>query len=330
MKWGVLAALSALVAVAAATVMAASVDDPMLAHQWGLQRVQAPAAWDVATGSGVTIAILDTGIAEPPDLAGKVVGRITYTGLPGDVNGHGTAMASIAAAVTNNGLGMAGVGFEATLLDVKVMRDDGSGPPTMLPIVDGIRWAADHGAKVINLSFGMYVAVPEIDAAVDYAWARGALVVASAGNVATAMPFYPAAYPPVLAVGATDNTDALALFSNRGPWVDANAPGVGILQAEIDGTYTFGAGTSQAAAVVSGVAALLFATLPDVNGDGRVNDEVRACIEQAADVVNGVRRVNAARAVSCTPVLPVPTPTGTPTPTPATPSPTPCHGRRCR
>lgn len=292
-----------------------SANDPALPNQWGLARIQAPAAWDTTQGNGVIIAILDTGIDDHPDLAGKVVDRITYTGLPGDVNGHGTEMASIAAAVTNNGLGMSGAGYDATVLDVKVIADNGSGPPTAQALADGIRWAVDHGAKVINLSWGAYADMPVVDEAIDYAWLHGALTVAAAGNQASEIPMYPAAYPVALAVGATDSGDFLALFSNHGPWVDVNAPGVGIYEAEVDGGYAFGAGTSQATAIVSGVAALLFA-------QGKTVAQVRSCIEQGSDSVNGLLRVNALNAVACTTAGPVPTPTGTPIPTP-TPTATP-------
>jgi len=278
-------------------------NDPSFALQWGMSKIGAPAAWDVSTGSaGIEVAVLDTGIAAAhPDLAGKVVKQVNFSASAtlDDVYGHGTHVAGIAAALTNNGLGGAGLGWNASLDNVKVLGDSGSGAYS--GIAQGITWAADNGADVINLSLGGTSASATLQAAVDYAWARGVVIVAAAGNNTSAAPFYPAYYANVIAVAATDNLDHLASYSDYGDWVDVAAPGSSIYSTMLGGGYGYKSGTSMASPFVAGLAALLATTLSDTNGDGQLNDEVRSRIQGSADDLGlaiGGGRINAARALS--------------------------------
>ena len=294
-----------------------TVNDPyyLNATLWGLMKVQAPKAWDVTTGSpNVSIAILDTGVdLSHPDLQGKIVSSVNFSSsaTASDMYGHGTHVAGIAAAATNNGVGVAGLGYNSSLMNVKVLGDDGSG--SYAAVASGIVWAADHGARVINMSLGGTTASTTLESAVNYAWGKGAVVVAAAGNDASTTPPYPAAYSNAIAVAATNADDTLASFSNRGDWVDISAPGVSIYSTVPTGScplcassgYRYASGTSMASPFVAGLAALVITRVTDANGSGAVNDEVRACIEASADVLTatgaGSGRINALNAVQCSP-----------------------------
>ena len=167
-----------------ATAEAAEVpNDPNFSLEWGLSKIKAPDAWSTSHGSAsVEVAVLDTGIASHPDLACKVVAAKNFStsSTLDDVYGHGTHVAGIAAAATNNATGVAGLGWSASLLNVKVLGDSGSG--SYSAIANGITWAADRGADVINMSLGGTSASSTLQSAVDYAWSKGAVVVAAAGN----------------------------------------------------------------------------------------------------------------------------------------------------
>jgi thermitase len=279
-----------------------SPDDPWFVKQWGMVKVQAPEAWEVTTGSSIDIAILDTGIdLDHPDLASKIAGNINFSdsGTVDDVHGHGTHVAGIAAASTNNGIGVAGLGYAATIMNVKVMGDTGSGAYSW--IASGIVWAADNGAEVINMSLGGSSASQVLEDAVHYAWSKGVVVVAAAGNSGSDSPLYPAYYANCIAVAATDPNDARASWSNYGDWVDVGAPGVNIYSTIRNNAYGYMNGTSMATPHVAGLAALVFTTVSDVNGNGFLNDEVRSRIESTCDDIGvsgiGYGRINAARAV---------------------------------
>ncbi|MBN2187429.1 MAG: peptidase S8, partial [Dehalococcoidia bacterium] len=277
-------------------------NDPYFDNQWGMTKVQAPQAWSITEGSAdIHIAILDTGIdMEHPDLAGKIVDNINFSdSTTPDANGHnhGTHVAGIAAAATDNGIGVAGMGHNSSLMNVKVLSDDGSGYYSW--VAQGIIWAADNGADVINLSLGGTSPSTTLEQAVDYAWSKGAVVVAAAGNYGSSSPFYPAYYTNCIAVGGTDSLDNLYSWSNRGDWVDVAAPGLAYSTMP-DGQYGSKAGTSMASPFVAGLSALVFTIATDSNGDGELNDEVRAKIESTCDnvgvdVVYG--RINACQAV---------------------------------
>lgn len=281
-----------------------SPDDAFFDNQWGMMKVEAGAAWDVTQGSSsVKIAVLDTGVdIDHPDLAGKLVSVVDFTASTAggdDVYGHGTHVAGIAAAITNNGTGVAGLGYSSSVMCVKVVRDDGIG--SYSSIAQGIIWAADNGAQVINMSLGGGSGSSTLQDAVNYAWGKGVVIVAAAGNYGSSTAFYPAYYPNVIAVAATDVNDNLTSWSNYGDWVDVAAPGVDIFSTLKGGAYGNMRGTSMASPHVAGLAALLYTVVADSNGDGRLNDEVRAQIEAAADPIAssgaGNGRINAYKAV---------------------------------
>jgi thermitase len=278
-------------------------DDPGFGSQWGMVKVQAPEAWAVTTGSpSITIAILDTGVDQDhPDLASKIVKNIDFTGSASvdDVYGHGTHVAGIAAAMTNNGIGVAGLGYSATIMNVKVLGDTGSGAYSW--VASGIIWAADNGAEIINMSLGGSSASSTLEDAINYAWSKGVVVVAAAGNSGSTTPSYPAYYTNCIAVAATDSNDNLASWSNYGDWVDVAAPGVSIYSTLINNGYGYKSGTSMASPHVAGLAALVFTTVSDTNSDGKLNDEVRSRIETTCDDIGvsgiGHGRINAWSAV---------------------------------
>jgi thermitase len=238
-------------------------DDPEYLGQWHLPQIQAEQAWDLGQGSAsAIIAILDSGIdAAQPDFAGKLVaGYNTYANSSdtSDAFGHGTEVAGVAGALTNNGLGVAGVAGNAPLMPVRVT--DANGAANAASIANGIIWATDHGARVINLSFDGIVGNATIGAAAEYALNHGTLVVAAAGNCGCANAQVET--PFVLSVSATDRNDALAWFSSTGPYVDVAAPGTDILTTAKYGLYLPDSGTSLASPVVAGVAGLMFGANP--------------------------------------------------------------------
>lgn len=259
-------------------------NDQGFSSQWGLQNtgqivqgskgtsdndIRVVQAWNVSQGVGIKVAILDTGInLDHPDLAGKVIAQKVFTtNSIEDNNGHGTHVAGIIAANTNNSIGVAGVCPSCQLIIGKVMDDNGDG--TTSDAIAGIIWAADQGAKVINLSLGTTdpETVPLYQQAIDYATQKGAVVVAAAGNSNTPTKLYPAAVPGVISVGATDNANRKASFSSYGTWVQIAAPGANILSTLPDHTnekgvlnYGYDSGTSMAGPFVAGVAALVAAT----------------------------------------------------------------------
>jgi thermitase len=264
--------------------------------QWGPQKIQAPRAWDVTrSNSAIKIAIIDTGVESThPDLSGKIAGGWDFVdddATPQDGNGHGTHVAGLAAAATNNGIGMAAVAPDARILAVRVLDNNGSG--TIADVASGIQYAADQGAKVINLSLGSSSSSTTLQNAVNYAWSKGAVLVASAGGSGSTTPTYPAAYSNVIAVACTTASDTLCSFSNRGTWVDVAAPGQSIYSTYKGGGFAYLSGTSMAAAHVSGVAGLLAA-------QNRTNANIVEAIVNTADPLSGSTfgRVNAYKAVT--------------------------------
>jgi thermitase len=276
-------------------------DDSGFGGQWNMSQVQAPEAWDVSHGSStVDIAILDTGIDQDhPDLSSKIVANVNFSSSPScdDYYRHGTHVAGIAAAVTDNGIGVAGMGYNSSLMNVKVFNDDGSANASAL--AQGIIWAADNGAEVININMIYGYPSTTLENAVNYAWEKGAVLVAAAGNYGNTRATYPGAFANCIAVAATDADDNLASWSTYGDWVSVAAPGVSIYSTLPDG-YGYGSGTCMASPLVSGLAALLFTVVTDTNGDGRLNDEVRYAIESTCDDIGtkvAYGRINAYRAM---------------------------------
>lgn len=239
-------------------------DDPLNEYAWPyLAFLRLDRAWDVTTGTGQVIAVLDTGVdARHEDLAGRLVAGydlVNGDADPADDQGHGTAVAGVAAGAGDNGRGGVGAAFGAKIMPVKVLDAAGDGYDSQ--IAAGVTWAAAHGADVINLSLGGPDPSPVIRAAIADAVARGAVVVASAGNGGSEAPVYPAAYAPeidgLLAVGATDDSGSVTEFSSWGAAVTVAAPGSQIIAPGVGGGYVAASGTSFSAPLVSGVAALL-------------------------------------------------------------------------
>jgi serine protease len=239
------------------------VPDPGRPQQWALDAIGADAAWAVTRGAGVVVAVIDTGVAPAPDLAGRLLpgwNAIARTADATDDNGHGTHVAGTIAEVAGNGLAEAGVAPEASILPVKVLDSTGAGSDA--DVAAGIVWAADHGARIVNLSLGGSDASSVLADAVSYARAKGLLIVAAAGNDGGAVGV-PARLGGVVAVGAVDSSRARAPFSAGGRALDLVAPGVGILQQTLDGAGGYAdrslSGTSMASPQVAGVAALVLA-----------------------------------------------------------------------
>lgn len=251
------------VALAWPTPAMAAPNDPYYSRQWHHARIGTPTAWKTTTGKGITIAIVDTGVERRHEDLARNMSRAQYDSVNNDnraddLQGHGTAVAGAAAAVMNNRRGLVGVAPSAKIMAVRAFSAKAGADPD--DVSGGIMWAADHGADVINLSLGTSSTSP-LNVAVDiapvtYAVAQGSLVIAAAGNSSEPQCFTPAISPGALCVGATDNRDALARFSNYGVRLDIVAPGVGIWTTNRS-FYGPSNGTSLASPIVAGVGALL-------------------------------------------------------------------------
>ena len=268
-------------------------NDPLFSQQWALSNIKAPGAWDTEKGdSSVTIAIVDTGVdIDHIDLSENVwsnAGEIPNNGIDDDHNGfiddvhgwdfvngdddpsddvgHGTHCAGIVSSVTNNSLGVAGVCWNCKIMPVKCFNDLGGKQDD---ISRGIIYAADNGADIISMSWGGYFSNLIRDA-LYYSYGSGIALIAAAGNDNSSAENYPADYENIMAVGATDNNDERAIFSNFGSWVDVAAPGVDVLSLRAEGTDLYGdgthivdkfyyiaSGTSMSCPHVAGLAALL-------------------------------------------------------------------------
>lgn len=281
-------------------------NDSLFSHQSYLESIQAPAAWEIERGdTNVVIGIVDTGLDwHHPDLQGNLwhnPGEIPDNGLDDDNNGyvddvlgwdladadndpmnknadpvaaHGTRVAGIAAATPDNRIGIAGTGFRVRIMAVKTVPDLTQNPGRILFGFEAIKYAAENGADIINLSWG----APgwsdfEFDV-IQYARSLGSLVVAAAGNTNNRTPHYPAAYPGVLAVTALESDDTKAPFASFGNWVDVAAPGVDMITTDRGGRYTFVTGSSFAAPLAAGVAALVKSHHPEWTSD-QVREQVR-------------------------------------------------------
>ncbi len=308
-------------------------NDPYFVNQWGLENandadIDAPSAWDFTEGNSTLVAILDTGVSKShPDVASQVTDRSNFSdsSTDDDLNGHGTHVGGIVAALTNNATGVAGVCPSCKLMSVKVLNDNGAGAYSW--IANGITYAANHGAKVISMSLGGSQKSTTLENAVKYAWNHNVVVVAAAGNSGNPSKTYPAAYTNAIAVAATNNQDQKAGFSEYGSWVDVAAPGVDIYSTWNDNSstsnpqpvcdssvecYKYASGTSMATPMASGVAALIWST-----GNYTTASEVRNRLEATADKIGGTGtywssgRVNALNAVDTNFVIPLSTPTPT-------------------
>ncbi|WP_418792071.1 S8 family serine peptidase [Phosphitispora sp. TUW77] len=284
-------------------------NDSQYGKQWAMKQINAEMGWNVNDSrSPVVIAVLDTGVdVNHPDLKGRLVpGVNTINPLKSarDSDGHGTHVAGIAGAMVNNGLGVAGVAGVPGVKIMPVKVFDGS-EGTDTSISDGIMWAADHGANVINMSFGSWFQSEVLNEAIEYAYEKGVVMVAAAGNWATEDISYPAAISKVISVSAINRENSLAEFSSYGPLIDVCAPGEDIYSCVWDSykgsTYTEMSGTSMASPMVAGLAALLLAKEP-----GLTVDDVRQIIEVTADDLGepgwdpefGHGRINIGRALA--------------------------------
>jgi subtilisin family serine protease len=301
------------VSVAAPRSLFAEPSDPLYAanQRTMYDAVHAPGAWNTSTGSGITIAVLDGGFAfGHEDIAPQISSQwdvVTgttevYDSPTAPIPGHGTATASVAAAATNNGVGIAGAAWNADLMLVQVAAPDGS--LNSAHSADGIVYATDHGADVISMSYGGSSLDPVEAAAVAYAIAHGVVVVAAAGNGSSTAKTYPAADPGVIAVGATTNNGtAAASFSQTGMWVDVAAPGVDVpvaipppvdTQDGLQDGYSLWQGTSFAAPMVAGEAALLLAEHP-TTAPGRIASIISStALATPAGFARGLVRFDAA------------------------------------
>lgn len=291
-------------------------NDPRFAEQWGYAKINAPLAWANGALKPVAVAVVDTGVdLNHPDLKERLLpgyNAIERGQPPKDDNGHGTHVAGTVGAINDNGIGVAGMAPNARILPVRVLGGAGSG--SLFGIADGIRWASDHGANVINLSLGGPSDSQILASAIQDAIRSGVTVVAAMGNSGKNEKLYPAAYPGVIAVGATDPADQKASFSTMGSHIAVSAPGVKILSTmptydcwltknhpdKFQKEYSFLNGTSMATPHVAGLAALVI-------GANRAAspEQVRKVIQSAvvdlgkpgADDDFGTGRIDAAKAL---------------------------------
>lgn len=278
-----------------------SANDPYFGSAWHLNKMSCPTAWTTTTGSSsIIVAILDTG-CDPthPDLAPKYVpGWNTYdnTADTSDVYGHGTATAGTAAAASNNGAGVTSIAWNCRIMPIRISDTAGMGYSSTVSA--GLTWAADHGARVANISYQLDQSA-SVQSAAQYFMSRGGVVTMSAGNSGQLLTSVDTPY--IITVSATDANDVLASWSNRGPDVDLSAPGVGIWTTSRGGLYGSWSGTSFSAPATAGVAALILSANPSLTGS-----QVETILKQSADDLGtagydtsyGWGRVNAARAVA--------------------------------
>ena len=272
--------------------------------QWHLSKIQAPTAWDTTTGSSTqVVAVIDSGVrASHPDLVGKVLVGYDFVANDNDANdenGHGTGVAGTLSPRSNNQIGVCGVAWANPILPVRVLDANGSG--NYSAIANGIIYAADRGAKVINLSLGGTSSSRALQDAINYAWNKQCVIVAAAGNNGSNVAFYPAACTNVVAVSATNASDTRPTWSNFGSYVDVSAPGVDILSVYGTDQYAAWNGTSFSSPVASGVVALMAAANSTLTNVLLVDLLIKNSDDVGAlgkDVYYGSGRVNANRAVT--------------------------------
>lgn len=307
-------------------------NDPSYSQQWGLEKIGMPKAWDLTTGSkSVTVAVIDSGadLAHPDLVDNLIPGHnfVTEGASPADDNGHGTHVSGIIGAVGNNGIGVSGVNWKVKIMPVKVMDSQGSGDTGI--IAQGVEYAADNGAKVLNMSLGGSRPSPcggFYQSAIDHANSKGALIVVAAGNQPPddASQYTMANCNGVFTVGATTPSDARASFSKWGSSVHIAAPGLSIYSTWPGGSYQNDSGTSMATPFVTGAAALLLSVNPSLDAN-----QVKDCLVNNGDPISTDKpigpRLNMLKTLencsSAKPISPTAAPSGAPTPTGAAPTP---------
>jgi len=252
--------------------------DPDWSQQWALSLVNAPGAWHLSTGARpIVIAVVDSGVdASQPDLQGALVPGADFADSNNDTTdqfGHGTMVTGVIAARPNNGVGGAGVCWSCRVMPIKVLGADGSGGAPA--IAAGIRYAADHGANVISMSFVLSGPDSSVESALQYAHSHGVILVAAAGNAGGDSQTYPGSYPHVISVAAVDQSGALFPWSTHGTWVTLAAPGCSLTTA-LGGNFATFCGTSAAAPLVAGLAGLA------LSSGNASPSEVEAALEQTA------------------------------------------------
>lgn len=290
-------------------------NDQYWSQQWGTVKTATSTAWETTTGSSsVVIAELDTGVDfAHPDLQGAFVAGYDFVNRdtnPADDNGHGTNVAGVLAARANNSIGIAGQCWKCSIMPVKVLSASGSG--SYSDVASGLTWAADHGARIVNMSLGGASSSSTLANAVSYAANKGVLIVAAAGNAGTSSLNYPAAYEPTIAVAGSDAKDARYSWSSYGSWVEVAAPGCDYTT-KLGGGYGSVCGTSFASPMTAGIAGLLASANP-----GASSATLRNALLSTADPVGSwvsSGRVNAARALTA---VGGSTPPPSPNPSPAT------------
>lgn len=256
-------------------------NDPLYSqYQWNLPSIETEKGWNASKGNkDVIVAVVDTGVqADHPDLQGKLLKGTNFVNpdaAPDDDVGHGTHVAGIIGALVNNDEGVAGLSWYNKILPVKVLDNSGAG--STYSVAQGIIWATDQGAKVINMSLGNYAEADFLHDAIKYAYERDVVLIAASGNDNTNRPGYPAAYPEVFAVAATDANHNKASFSNYGNYIDVAAPGDSIASTYPGGQYAALSGTSMSSPHVAALAGLIRSINPNLN-----NEQVMDVMRQSA------------------------------------------------
>jgi thermitase len=292
--------------------VSATANDPMLGSEWHINKIGANTAWDNTLGGGVTIAILDSGMdSAHPDLAGNTVaGYNAYDNNTNttDVCGHGTKAAGSAAATINNTAGVAGVAGQAKIMPVRIAyNNSGSCYAYFSTMASGVTWAADHGARVVNISYANVPTSSAVQSAANYLKGKGGLLFVSAGNYNRDEGFTPT--DTMIPVSATDSADNRASFSSYGAFVALSAPGVGIYTTVQGGGYGAVNGTSFASPVAAAVAALVMSANPSLSADQVKNILFSTAVDLGTagrDIYFGYGRVNAAAAVAAAKAAPAP------------------------
>lgn len=281
-------------------------NDPYIGSEWHLAKIGAQSAWDISQGAGVTIAILDSGVdtTHPDLLPNLVAGYNSYDGNTdvADVCGHGTAVAGTAAAATSNGVGVAGIAGRAKIMPVRIAyydSTDGGCHAYYSTIASGLTYAADHGARVANISYGNLTQSAAVISSANYMKSKGGLVFISAGNTGTDQ--NSTATTSMIVVSATDSSDAKASWSSYGSFVALSAPGAGIWTTSRGGSYQAWNGTSFSSPLTAGVAAAMMAAGPNLSGAQIEQLMYSTSVDLGAagrDPLYGYGRIDAAAAVT--------------------------------